>query len=90
MPHERLATAAELLNKASKLAKDESARTRLLDKANSLATAAERDRDLDHGRLARITHTLDDLAQDADEDVQQTIHEAKEAIVSYRETVEGV
>ena len=92
MTHERLATAAELLDNASELAKDDDVRTRLSDQADSLATAAERDRDLDHGRLARITHILDGLAEDADgeKDVQQAIRDAKEAIVAYRETVEGV
>ncbi|GGL46918.1 DUF7553 family protein [Halocalculus aciditolerans] len=92
MTHEHLATAAEFLREAADLTEDDDARARLQTQADAVDKASEKDRGLDHGRLARLTHVLDELEDqtDGESGVQQAIEEARAEVVAYRETVEGV
>ena len=61
---------------------------RLTGLADQLDTLATRDRDPDHGRLARIENALTDL--EASSDVAEQVASAHESVVAFRETVDGV
>jgi len=88
MTRTELATASERLQTAAERA--ETNADRLADLATQLARLAEADRGPDHGQLARIQTTLNDIASDADEAVTSLIANARGDISKYRETVEGV
>ena len=54
---------------------------------DQLDTLATRDRDPDHGRLARIENALSDLE---DSDAGDQVESAHESVTAFRETVESV
>ena len=87
MTRENLATASETLESAADETTDDDAAERLESLASQLDTLATRDRDPDHGRLARIENALNDLE---DSDVGDQVESAHESVVAFRETVEGV
>jgi|GEM_PF-176280 len=90
MTREDLATASDQLESAADAATDAETAERLRDLADQLDSLATRDRGPDHGRLARIELSLDDLVETAGDDAAADIDAAHEAVVAYRETVEGV
>ena len=89
MTRDSLADASELLESAAD-AVDGDAAERLDSLSDQLDTLAERDRDPDHGRLARIESGLDEIQADASDEVAATIEDALDAIRDFRETLEGV
>ena len=89
MTRDSLADASELLESAAD-AVDGDAAERLDSLSDQLDTLAERDRDPDHGRLARIESGLDEIQADASDEVAATIEDALGAIRDFRETLEGV
>jgi len=88
MTREELRDASETLAAVSDHAGD--AGDRLADLADQLETLATREKGPDHGRLARILNALSEVEEDAPATVADAIDEARERIVAYRETVEGV
>lgn len=90
MTRDELATAGNRLESAADTATDADVADRLRDLAGQLDTLAERDQAPDHGRLARIELALDDVAEDADDDLAAEVDDAHEHVISFRETVEGV
>jgi hypothetical protein len=48
------------------------------------------DRDPDHGRLATVLLKLDEIADEVETDVAETIEEARDHVTEFRRTVEGV
>ncbi|MFC7140071.1 hypothetical protein ACFQMA_09520 [Halosimplex aquaticum] len=87
MTRENLATASDTLESAADATEDDDAAERLDSLADQLDALATRDRDPDHGRLARIENALHDLE---DTDVADQVTDAHESVVAFRETVEGV
>jgi hypothetical protein len=87
MTREDLADASTTLESAAGETSDDDAAERLASLADQLDTLATRDRDPDHGRLARIENALNDLE---DSDVGDSVESAHESVVAFRETVEGV
>ncbi|WP_415383175.1 hypothetical protein [Halosimplex sp. TS25] len=87
MTRENLATASDTLESAADATTDDDAAERLQSLADQLDSLATRDRDPDHGRLARIENALHDLE---DTDVADQVTDAHESVVAFRETVEGV
>lgn len=89
---DELQDASETLETAADDCDDDDLRERLVTQADALASLAERDRGPDHGRLARHTHALQDIASDADDDdaVAAAVDDALASIRAYRETVSGV
>ncbi|WP_159901835.1 DUF7553 family protein [Salinirussus salinus] len=85
---ENLATASDLLASAADDAGDHAGRLREL--SDQLGSLAEGDRDVDHGRLARIQSGLDEIQPDLDDDAAATLDEANDEINAFRETIEGV
>ena len=90
MTRENLATASQRLQARADAADDESSADRLQDLADQLDTLAERERGPDHGRLARIENALDDVRENVGADATAEIDAAHDAVVAFRETVEGV
>lgn len=89
MGRDHLAAAADHLEDAASEAAPEPA-NRLREQADALSRLADRDRGPDHGRLARITHVLEDLSGDLDGDAAASVAAAKDGVEAYRETVDGV
>ena len=89
MVREQLQTAAQHLRTAIESADDDASErlTELAEKLDSLATG---DRGPDHGSMARMQNTLNDVKDDVDADAVAAIDDAKESISDYRSTVEGV
>ncbi|QLH79471.1 hypothetical protein HZS55_20185 [Halosimplex rubrum] len=87
MTRENLADASATLESAADATGDGDAAERLESLADQLDSLATRDRDPDHGRLARIENALNDLE---DSDVTEQVRSAHESVVAFRETVEGV
>lgn len=85
---ETLATASDLLASAADDAGDHADRLREL--SDQLGSLADQDRDVDHGRLARIQSGLDEIQPDLDDDAAATLDEANDEINAFRETIEGV
>ena len=85
---ETLATASNLLASAAGDADDHA--DRLGELADQLGALADQDRDVDHGRLARIQSGLGEIQPDVDDDVAATIDEANDEVNAFRETIEGV
>lgn len=84
-----LEAASERLRDAAAAAGPELAEA-LTDQAETVASLAAAENGPDHGRLARLEHTLRSLQADASGDVPDHVEAALEKIKSYRETVEGV
>ena len=86
----------ELLREASDRLKDAAeaaggdAQKRIYDQSDALATLAARDRDPDHGRLARHANALEELAEETDGPAREAIVAAREKISTFREGVDGV
>lgn len=89
MVREHLQRAAETLEEAAESADGEIG-DRLENQAEQLSTLATADRGPDHGRLARHTNKLQEIGDDADEEVQSAVEEALDHVTEYRKTVEGV
>ena len=85
---ENLATASDLLASAAEDAGDHA--DRLHELSDQLDTLADQDRDVDHGRLARIQSGLAEVQPDLDDGAAATIDEANGEINAFRETIEGV
>ena len=90
MTRANLASASDRLEAAADRTDDEDAAERLRDLAGQLDTLAERERGPDHGRLARIENALGDLQEQAGEDAAAEIEAGHDAVIAFRETVEGV
>jgi hypothetical protein len=90
MTRENLATASDRLESAADASDDEDAAERLRDLAGQLDSLAERERGPDHGRLARIENALGDLQESAGDEVAAEIEAGHDAVIAFRETVEGV
>jgi hypothetical protein len=90
MTREELRTASDELRKASEGATDPDLKRRLHDQSTQFATLATADHGPDHGRLARHLNALNEMREEAGDDVAAHIEAAEEAITAYRETVEGV
>lgn len=88
MSAEELDTALDRLRTARD-AVDGDAETRLETLVEKVERAVDEGRTLDHGALARITRTLEEVAEDADDDTAATVLDAKKAVSSYREGVPG-
>lgn len=89
MTRTELAAASDTLREAATVAASDLA-TRLDEQAETVADLSERATGPDHGRLARLEHSLRDIQREADEDVAHRIDTALEEIRAYRATVEGV
>ena len=89
MAREKLQEASDLLERAGESAEGE-ASDRLCDQSEQLASLATRDRGPDHGRLDRHLNTLRELTEESEGEVHDRIVEARNAVIEYRETVEGV
>lgn len=89
MVREKLSEASDNLREAAIEAKAEF-EERLYERSDELANLAAADEGPDHGRLARITHALDDLAEDVEDDARDAVERAKEKVKEYRENVDGV
>ena len=89
MAREKLQEASDLLQEASEAAEGE-ASERLRDQSEQLASLATRERGPDHGRLDRHLNTLRELTEESEGEVHDDVVEAREAVIAYRETVEGV
>ena len=87
MVRENLADASDLLASVETTG---DAAERLDGLAEQLETLATAERGPDHGRLARLQTALGEVKEQVDDDAAATIDEALEAIVAYRETVDGV
>lgn len=87
MAHEKLQRASEELRAAADLAGG-GERDRLERQAEQFGKLAERG--ADHGRLARHENALREIRAATDEDVDEHVAAAMEAITAYRETIEGV
>lgn len=90
MERDELSAASDHLREAAIATTNEAREQRLYDQSDRLARLAAADADPDHGRLARVTHTLDELAAELDADAKDSVAEAKDRVEAYRETVEGV
>ena len=90
MSREDLAKAKTRIESAADAADDEDVADRLDDLATQIDNLTERDQAPDHGRLARIELILDDVVENADDELATELDEAHEHVVSFRETVEGV
>jgi gas vesicle protein len=89
MVREKLSEASDNLREAAIEGKAEF-EERLYERSDELANLAAADDGPDHGRLARITHALEDLAEDVEEETREHVQQAKEKVKEYRENVEGV
>lgn len=88
MSADELETALDRLRTARD-AVDGDAEDRLDTLVAKVERAVDAGRTLDHGALARITRTLEELTEDADDDTAQTLRDAKAAVSTYREGVPG-
>lgn len=89
MVREELSDASDNLREAAIEAKAEF-EERLYERSDELANLAAADEGPDHGRLARVTHALDDLIEDVEEETSEHVQQAKEKVEEYREGVDGV
>ncbi|PSP49427.1 hypothetical protein BRC75_03610 [Halobacteriales archaeon QH_7_69_31] len=88
MSTDELETALDRLRSARD-AVDGEAAGRIDTTVGKVERAIEEDRTLDHGALARITRTVEEVAEDADADATEKLRAAKDAVSSYREGVPG-
>ncbi|WP_433629007.1 DUF7553 family protein [Halomicrococcus sp. NG-SE-24] len=89
MPRDQLTQAAEEVKHAAAETDGEAAE-RMDDLAETLENLASTDQGPDHGRLARITHSLSELREGADGAAAERVDAAQDHVKAYRETVEGV
>ncbi|SHH43129.1 DUF7553 family protein [Halobaculum gomorrense] len=89
MTADLLADASDHLRRAADAAEGDVA-DRFDREADALATAAADDSGVDHGWLAKHTHTIRDAADDAGKEAQGHAEAAVESINEYREGVSGV
>lgn len=85
-----LADAVTALEDAAAAADDEGAAERLDDFADQLRGFADEGRTADHGRLARVLHSLSELRGEVNGEAADAIDRAREHVTAYREGVEGV
>ena len=88
MSADELETALDRLRTARD-AVDGEAAGRIDTTVGKVERALEEDRTLDHGALARITRTVEEVAEDADAAATEKLTAAKDAVSSYREGVPG-
>ena len=86
MSADELETALDRLRTARD-AVDGEAAGRIDTTVGKVERAIEEDRTLDHGALARITRTVEEVAEDAE--ATEELMAAKDAVSSYREGVPG-
>lgn len=84
-----LRRAGDLLADASESAEGDAA-DRLRDLGDTCHDLADRARGPDHGRLARLLNALGEVEPDLDDEGRDRLEEARSAISTYREDVEGV
>jgi len=89
MTRKLLSDASDHVRRAAEAADGEAA-DRFDSEADALADAAEDDSGVDHGWLAKHTHTSRETAGDAGEEAQGHADAAVECINEYREDVPGV
>lgn len=93
MTRDLLQQASDELRRASELAPGD-ATERIYEQSNQLATLATADRGPDHGRLARHTNTLAEIADDLDDadasEAASHVREARTLISEYRKDLPGV
>lgn len=89
MSSSELEAAAEALEAGAEAASGGTA-DRLATQAETVADLAERPSAADHGRLARLEHTLREIRESASDAAAARIDDAMDRISAYRETVEGV
>jgi hypothetical protein len=93
MTRELLQQASDELRRASELA-PEDVTERVYEQSNQLAKLATADRGPDHGRLARHTNALAEIADDLDAadatEAAGHVREARRLISEYREDLPGV
>jgi len=90
MTRTELQTASEELRQAASQVEDDEIEERLYDQSNQLAELATAERGPDHGRLARHTQALSDIAETSEDSVASHIEAALSQVRAYRETVSGV
>jgi predicted transcriptional regulator len=90
---ELLQQASDELRQASELA-PEDATERIYEQSNHLATLATGDRDPDHGRLARHTNALAEIADSLESagasEAADHVREARSLISEFRKDLPGV
>lgn len=90
MSREWLRDAGDRLHDAADRADRDEARERLRELGDQLTALADRERGPDHGRLARLLNAIGEVEGKVDDSVAAELDEAREQVVRYRETVEGV
>lgn len=88
MTQEKIREASNVLQEAS-ASIEGAVGERLQNQADELSGLAERDREPDHGRIARHQQKLKDIKEVAPA-AAEAVDEANERLSEYRETVEGV
>lgn len=88
MSVDELESALEELRAARDVAEAD-AEERLDTLVEKVERAHDAGRTLDHGALARITRTLEEVADDADDETAAAMRDAKAAVSTYREGVPG-
>lgn len=89
MAPDALDTASDLVESAADSVDGQHA-GRLHALADQLDDLAAGDSDPDHGRLARIQRSLDDISDDVDDETADNLREADAEINAFRETLDGV
>jgi hypothetical protein len=89
MARAQLQAASEALRRAAEASSGDLEEA-IYEQSNQLAGLAVREEAPDHGRLARHTQSLQELAEEADGETREAIEEAVEGVRSFREGVEGV
>ncbi|MUV85856.1 hypothetical protein GJ631_04535 [Natronomonas sp. CBA1123] len=88
MSADELQSALEALEAARDLA-DGDAEQRLDRIVEKVSKALDAGRQLDHGALARMDRTLDELTDETTGETADAIADAKAALITYREGVPG-
>ena len=88
MSADELRSALEALETARDLAEGEPEQRldRIVDKVSAALDAG---RQLDHGALARMDRTLDELTDETDGETADAVADSKAALITYREGVPG-
>jgi hypothetical protein len=90
MTRAELQSASKELQEAAAAVDDSGVEERIYDQSREFAELADADRGPDHGRLARHTKVLDEIAESVDGAALDHVQAAREHVVTYREGVEGV
>lgn len=90
MTQDELTRASEQLESAASETTAEDASERLTELAGQVTDIADGERKADHGRIARIQAALDELQSDVEDDVAETVDDARDELSSFREGLEGV